>query len=75
MNRQVELPWAHHCHLGYQIRGKCEEVAHSKGGLQAHLFHYMNDTFVIWPYGPKKLNNFLNHLSSVHSSIQFTMET
>jgi hypothetical protein len=34
----------------------------------------VKDTF-IWPHGPDKLNEFLNHLNSVHQCIPFTMET
>jgi hypothetical protein len=30
---------------------------------------------VIWPHGPGKLSEFLDHLNSIHESIQFTMET
>lgn len=35
---------------------------------------YVDDTFVIWPHGRSSLNTFLDHLNSVHPSIQFTME-
>ncbi|XP_023702295.1 uncharacterized protein LOC111861724, partial [Cryptotermes secundus] len=38
-------------------------------------FRYVDDTFVIWPHGPDKLKDFLNHLNSIHHCIQFTMET
>jgi hypothetical protein len=38
-------------------------------------FHYIDDTFVIWPHGPDKLRDFLHHLNSIHQSIHFTMET
>jgi hypothetical protein len=34
----------------------------------------VEDTFV-WPHGPDKLNDFLNHLNSTHQCIQFTMQT
>jgi hypothetical protein len=37
-------------------------------------FRYVDDTFVIWPHGPGKLNDFLDHLNSVHDNIKFTME-
>jgi hypothetical protein len=37
-------------------------------------FHYVDDT-VIWPHDPHKLNDFLNHLNSIHQCIQFIMET
>jgi hypothetical protein len=33
---------------------------------------YVDDTF-IWPNGPGKLSEFLDHLKSIHESIQFTM--
>jgi hypothetical protein len=36
-------------------------------------FHYVDD--VIWPHGPNKLKDFLNHLNSIHQCIKFTMET
>jgi hypothetical protein len=35
----------------------------------------VDDTFVLWPHGPERLQNFLRHLSSLEPSIQFTMET
>jgi hypothetical protein len=35
----------------------------------------VDDTFTIWPHGPDKLKDFLNHLNSIHECIQFTMET
>jgi hypothetical protein len=38
-------------------------------------FRYVDDTSVIWPHGPDKLKDFLNHLNSIHQSIQFTIET
>jgi retron-type reverse transcriptase len=38
-------------------------------------FRYVDDTFVIWPHGPDKFKEFLYHLNSIHTSIQFTMET
>jgi hypothetical protein len=37
-------------------------------------FPYVDDTFVIWPHGPGKLSEFLDHLNSIHGNIQFTME-
>jgi hypothetical protein len=38
-------------------------------------FHYVDDTFVIWPHGPGKLSEFLDHMNSVHGNIRFAMET
>jgi hypothetical protein len=32
-------------------------------------------TFVIWPHGPGKLAEFLDHLNGLHENIKFTMET
>jgi hypothetical protein len=32
-------------------------------------FSYVDNMFMIWPHGPGKLNNFLNHLSSIHLNI------
>ena len=37
-------------------------------------YRYVDDTFVIWQHGSEKLNEFLQHLNSVHECIQFTME-
>jgi hypothetical protein len=36
---------------------------------------FIDDTFVISPQGPEHLQNFLSHLISIRSSIQFSMET
>jgi hypothetical protein len=38
-------------------------------------YRYVDDTFVIWPHGQDKLQEFLNHLNGLHKKIQFTMET
>jgi hypothetical protein len=38
-------------------------------------YRYVDDTFVIWPHSPDKLQSFLQHLNIIHHSIQFTMET
>jgi hypothetical protein len=38
-------------------------------------FHNVDDTFVIWPHGPGKLAEFLDHFNGVHENIKFTMET
>jgi hypothetical protein len=35
---------------------------------------YVDVMFVIWPHGPNRLQDFLNHLNRVRLSIQFTME-
>jgi hypothetical protein len=38
------------------------------------LLGYVDHTFVVWPRGSERLQNFLNHLNSLRPSIQFTME-
>ncbi|KAJ4437686.1 hypothetical protein ANN_17831 [Periplaneta americana] len=40
----------------------------------SHFFRYVDDTFVVWPHGQDKLQEFLQHLNSIHANIQFTME-
>ena len=35
---------------------------------------YVDDTFVIWPHGRKRLDDFFEYLNSLHPSIKFTME-
>ena len=37
-------------------------------------FRYVDDTFAIWNHGEEKLEEFRNHLNSIHPIIQFTME-
>ena len=37
-------------------------------------YRYVDDTFVIWPHGRDKLQDFLNHINGLHKKIQFTME-
>jgi hypothetical protein len=37
-------------------------------------FRYVDDTFVIWPHGKEKLEDFLIHLNGLHNKIQFKME-
>ena len=38
------------------------------------LLTYVDDTFVVWPHGTDYLDEFLRHLNSKRSSIQFIME-
>jgi hypothetical protein len=38
-------------------------------------FRYVDDTFVIWPHGPGKLADFLDHLNRDHVNIKFTKQT
>jgi hypothetical protein len=35
---------------------------------------YVDHTFVVWPHGPVRLQEFLDHLNNLIPSIQFTME-
>jgi hypothetical protein len=35
----------------------------------------VDNTFVIWPHGPEKLEGFLDHLDGLRRNIHFTMET
>jgi hypothetical protein len=39
----------------------------------AHWYRYVDDTFVVWPHG-KELQDFLQHLNSIHPYMTFTME-
>jgi hypothetical protein len=39
-----------------------------------HWYRYVDDTFVVWPHGEDELREFLDHLSSFHHNIKFTME-
>ncbi|PNF26841.1 hypothetical protein B7P43_G17376 [Cryptotermes secundus] len=36
---------------------------------------YVDDTFVVWPHGPERLQNIFDHLNTLRPSICFTMET
>jgi hypothetical protein len=38
-------------------------------------FRYVDDTFFIWPHGPGKLAEFLDHQNGLHENIKFTIET
>jgi hypothetical protein len=35
---------------------------------------YLDDTLVVWPHGPERLQSFFSYLSSLRPSIHFTME-
>jgi hypothetical protein len=34
----------------------------------------MDDTFMVWPHGKDKLQEFLKHLNNIHPDIKFTLE-
>jgi hypothetical protein len=38
-------------------------------------FRHVDDTSIIWPHGPQKLEEFLDHPNGLHKNMQFTMET
>ncbi|GJQ82841.1 hypothetical protein Trydic_g2581 [Trypoxylus dichotomus] len=37
-------------------------------------YRYVDDTFVIWPDGPRTLEEFLQHINRQHANVNFTME-
>jgi hypothetical protein len=41
----------------------------------AMWLRYVDDTFVVWPHGTEKLEEFLSHMNSLRPTIQFTLET
>ena len=41
---------------------------------QIALGRYVDDTFAIWSHGEEKLEEFLNHINTIHQNIQLTME-
>jgi hypothetical protein len=52
-----------------------EELALDSAQYKPSLWlRYVDDTFVVWPHGPQRWQNFLNHLNSLRHSILFTME-
>ncbi|GJQ76429.1 hypothetical protein Trydic_g2144 [Trypoxylus dichotomus] len=37
-------------------------------------YRCIDDTFAIWPHGPRTLQEFLQHINRQHANINFTME-
>ena len=37
-------------------------------------WRYIDDVFVIWPFGERCLMEFLNYINSIHPTIKFTTE-
>ncbi|GJQ73674.1 hypothetical protein Trydic_g14012 [Trypoxylus dichotomus] len=37
-------------------------------------YRYVDDIFVIWPHGPRTLEEFLQHINKQHVNVNFTME-
>jgi hypothetical protein len=44
------------------------------GPKPAKWLGYIDDTFMVWPYVPMRLQEFLHHLKCVRPTIKFTME-
>jgi hypothetical protein len=64
MGKLIVWPWA-----TWKItRGRGLDWPH-------YWFRYVENTFVIWLHHHQKLRDFLHNLSSIHQSIQFTIET
>ena len=41
--------------------------------LQPNYYRrFIDDIFLIWDHSPQELNDFINHLNTVHSTIKFT---
>ncbi|GLV44627.1 uncharacterized protein CBL_02857 [Carabus blaptoides fortunei] len=54
---------------------KLETTALETAELKPKVWlRYVDDTFVVWPHGREKLNEFLEHLDKQHPAINFTME-
>ena len=56
------------------MEGFEEEVLDTAADQPSLWVHYVDDTFVIWPHGLDKLENFHSHLNSLRKSIRFTVE-
>lgn len=53
---------------------KLEEKALNLAIFKLKLFlRFVDDTFKVWPHGNTTLEGFLQHLNSINSKIQFTM--
>jgi hypothetical protein len=53
-----------------------EELALKTAAHRTSLWlRYVDDTFVIGPHGPDRLQEFFYHINSIRPTIQFTMET
>ena len=55
--------------------GSLEETAIQSASFKPKLWvRYVDDTFVIWPHGPERLQSFHQHLNKQHPKFQFTVE-
>jgi len=52
-----------------------EEVLNRADYKPMCWFWYVDATFIVWPHGSNKLDDFLNHLNGNNPNIQFTVET
>jgi hypothetical protein len=53
-----------------------EQLAHySALHKPATWLRYVDNTFVVWLHGTERLKEFLSHINSLRSTIQFTMDT
>ena len=78
INRRMGLLWAH-LFLLWLLISIWKDLKRKLWTLLLTDHHsgyaiYVNETFVIWPHGPDKLENFHSHLNSLRKSIQFTIE-
>ena len=62
--------------MGYiMIVEDYEEKALEEATCKSHCwFRYIDNIFLIWPHGTDRQTEFLNHLSSLHKNIQFTVD-
>ena len=50
-----------------------ETSVHSSSPLEPNIYYrYMDDIFLIWPYGNDSLTYFLEHANNIHQNIKFT---
>ena len=55
--------------------GDLEEKLLAQFPLKPYLWwRYIDDIFMVWIHGEDKLEDFINHINSLHSTIKFTHE-
>jgi hypothetical protein len=56
--------------------GRFEKLALDSAQQKPSLWlRYVDDTFVVWPYGPERLQDFSSHKNTSRPSIHLTAET